>query len=448
MTYDVVIIGAGTSGAYLARKLAERGHRVLAVDKCTKDRIGTKYDIFHIEEKEFGRFGLPRPVRGDPEWAFEFTDNYTADPMNLYPKLAKNPVVGLHMHAYTVRLNEWAEEAGAEFLYGAAFEDFLWEDGKIRGVICGRDGKAETLSARVVADCSGMFTNVRTKLPDDCPVENFTLGDEDMFYVILRYVRLLREADYRTGSCGWPFFKSWIAPCEDPTGAIVGIGACHSYDYADGVYAEMLRHIELPPHEPVRIEKGCTPYTRPPYSFVTDNFVVSGDAACLTKPINGEGVTSSMAHLEIVAKVLDRRLRTNRTAKEDLWEINVKYNLAQGADFAFTRVLLTGVVNAASFDEFEYAFESGLISDELMDGMNAGPAFRLPPTFLPKAAATFAKGVRTGRISKNTIKEAVRAFTMATAMKKQYLQFPADPAGFADWCKNTTMMWDYVGKIR
>ena len=449
MQYDVLIIGAGTSGSMLARRLAKRGHSVLLIDRLSREKIGTKYDIFHIEEKEFARFDIPRPVRGDPAWAFEFEKNYTADPENRYPVLAINPIVGLHMHEYTALLNDLAAEAGAKLEYEACFTELLYNaDGTIGGARYKQGGKEKTAEARVTVDCSGMFTKVRTSLPAGECIENFALSDEDMFYVLLHYVKLDRPEDYLDGSCGWPFFKSWIAPCEDPTGAIVGIGACHSYDYAAEMYQKMLGHITLPPHTEIRTERGCTPFTRPPYSFVTDRFVVSGDAACLTKPMNGEGVTSSMAHLAITANVLDRRLRTDNLSKEALWEINWRYNAAQGADFASTRALLTGVVNAASFGEFMFAFESGLISDDLMAAMNAGPELKLSPVFLAKAAATLGAGILTGKVSRATVKAAGAALKNAGDLKNLYLRFPKTPEGYADWCKTADALWEKVGKIR
>ena len=64
--YDLVVIGAGTTGAYLARQMAKRGHSVLVIEKLPKTKVGTKYDIFHIENREFDRLGIPRPVEGDP----------------------------------------------------------------------------------------------------------------------------------------------------------------------------------------------------------------------------------------------------------------------------------------------------------------------------------------------------------------------------------------------
>ena len=47
--YDLIIIGAGTSGAYLARKMARRGRKVLVLEQLSKESVGTKSDIFHIE---------------------------------------------------------------------------------------------------------------------------------------------------------------------------------------------------------------------------------------------------------------------------------------------------------------------------------------------------------------------------------------------------------------
>ena len=444
--FDVIIIGAGTSGAYLARKLAEREHRVLVIDKLQKSKIGCKYDIFHIEEKEFANFGLPRPVEGDKEWAFEFRKNYTADPKNEFPRLADNPIVGLHMHEYTVRMDEWAAEAGAKFVYGAAFSDFIYnEDGKIGGVKYVYRGKETEKTARVVVDCSGIPAVGRRKLPENYGIETFALADDDMFYVILRYVKLKNEKDYLEGSCGWPFFKSWIAPCADPEGAIIGIGACHSYDYAEKVYNEMLEHITLPEHELQYIEKGCTPYTRPPYATVADNFVVSGDAACLTKAMNGEGVTSSMVHLRLTALALDRALRLGNTSREALWEIDKKYNAKQGAEFAMTRALLTGVVNAATLEEFYFAFQSGMVSDALMNGLSGG---KLPIAEILKSAAAFAGGILKGKVSKNTLKAVFSTLRQALELMGQYQDFPASPAGFEEWRAETDALWQKVGKMK
>ena len=445
-SYDLIVIGAGTSGAYLAQRMARRGHRVLVLEQASKETVGTKYDIFHIEQREFSRLEIPRPKEGDAAWAFEFEKNYNADPLTKFPKCQMNPMVGLHMHAYTLLLDELAEKAGAEIRYGARFSDFLFDDGgKICGVKAEEDGLETAYGARIVADCSGMAVAGRTKLPADYGVETAKLTDEDMFYVVLRYVTLNDPKDYLDGSTFWAYYKSWIAPCADPHGAIIGIGACHSFDYAEQVFAEMEQTVPLPDYTLDHIERGRTPYTRSPYSMVGDNFLVSGDAGNLTKSVNGEGVTSSMVQLQIATEVLDRALKLGDTSRRALWDINRKYNRTQGAEFAMLRALLVGVVNAANFDEFQYAFESGIISDELLNAMNGAP---LPAARVFDAIKGFAGGIAKKKIRTSTVKAALAALKNAVEISDHYKHFPEMPEGFEQWCAKADALYQKIGKIR
>ncbi len=444
--YDLIIIGAGTSGAYLAQRMARRGHKVLVLEQALRETVGTKYDIFHIEQREFSRLEIPRPQQGDKAWAFEFEKNYNADPLTKFAKCQTNPMVGLHMHDYTLLLNELAQQSGAEIRYGARFTDFLFDDGgKICGVKAEENGEGTAFGARIVADCSGMAAAGRTKLPEEYGVETAALTDEDMFYVVLRYVKLHDPKDYLDGSTFWAYYKAWIAPCADPHGAIIGIGACHSFDYAEQVFAEMEQTVPLPDYTLDHIERGRTPYTRSPYSMVGDNFLVSGDAGSLTKSVNGEGVTSSMVQLKIATEVLDRALKLGDTSRRALWDINRKYNRTQGAEFAMLRALLVGVVNAANFDEFQYAFESGIISDELLNAMNGAP---LPTERIFDAIKGFASGIAKKRIRTSTVKAALAALKNAVEISNHYKHFPETEDGFDAWCAKADALYAKIGKIK
>jgi flavin-dependent dehydrogenase len=445
-SYDLIIIGAGTSGAYLAQRMARRGHKVLVIEQLSRAKVGTKYDIFHIERREFDRLDIPRPVEGDPAWAFEFEKNYNADPLTLYPKCQTNPIVGLHMHEYTLLLCDRAEETGAEIKFGCAFEDFLYDDsGKICGVTAKQRGRQVSFGARIVADCSGMAAVGRLKLPDGYGVENTPLTDEDMFYVILRYVTIKNPEDYLDGSTFWAAYKAWIAPCADPHGAIIGIGACHSFEYAEQIYAEMESVVPLPEHEVVRIERGRTPYTRNVYSMVADNFFVSGDAGNLTKSVNGEGVTSAMVQLKLGTEVLDRALKLGDTSRKAMWAVNRYYNMTQGAEFAMLRALLVGVVNAVNFDEFQYVFESGIISDELLNALSGQS---VPPQALLAAAKGFVTGIAKKKLRTSTIKAAVLALKNAVEIMTHYKRFPETEDGFGQWCAKADAIYEKIGKIK
>jgi flavin-dependent dehydrogenase len=444
--YDLVIIGAGTSGAYLAREIAKRGHSVLVIEKNSRDKTGTKYDIFHIEEREFARLGIPRPVEGDAAWAFEFEKNYNSDPLCLYPKLQINPTVGLHLHEYTLLMNDLALEAGAEIEYEAEFVSLTFDKaGRVSGVKYIQGGEEKTAGARITADCSGINAAARTSLPDGYGIENFTPGDDDMFYVILRYVRLKNKEDYLDSSTFWAPYKSWIAPCADPGGAIIGIGACHSFEYAERMYAEMEKTVPLPEYELVKVEMGRTPFTRSPYSLVADNFIVSGDAGCLTKSVNGEGVTSSIYMLKIAAAAIDRAFKTGDTSKYALWRVNREYNTTQGAEFAMLRAVLTGVINAVGFDEFQYAFRSGLVSDEILGALSGAG---VPPKALLKSLYAFVLGIGGKEISKETVKAALGAVKNAAEIMIHYKNYPETPEGFEEWCAKADRLYERIGKIK
>ena len=66
--YDVIIVGGATSGSYFAKLLAEKGHKVLIIEKNAKSKVGSKYDIFHMPKKDFEHFNVPLPKKGDKEW--------------------------------------------------------------------------------------------------------------------------------------------------------------------------------------------------------------------------------------------------------------------------------------------------------------------------------------------------------------------------------------------
>lgn len=440
--YDVVIVGAATSGAWLARSLAEKGRKVKVIEKLSEETLGRRLDIFHVAKREFERFGLPEVREGDLEYAFSFDETLTSSPYNRHPKVTRDTIVGMHMAEYILLMNKYAKEAGAEIEYSAPFRSFIMEDGVVRGVNYGED---KTAYAKVVIDCSGVESVARRALPEGYGVETFEVTPEDKFYVILRYVKFLGE---KPALNGWPFYKTWIAPCADPDGAIIGIGACHSYDYAEEVYAQFEKDIEIPPYELTRIERGTTPYTRPPFSFVGDNFVVSGDAGCLTKPNNGEGVTSSMVHLEIVSEVVDKAIGAGDTTKEALWEINVEYNKKQGADFASTRAILTKAVNATR-DEFELFFEKDIIFNEkFLNGVAESPEIKMTLGDIWNIVTGVLGGLINKRLSWKTIKALIEGLSLGGQLKTHYLMFPKTPEKYNEWAVRAGDLWNQVGKMK
>ena len=118
--YDVLVIGGSTTGSWFARKMAEKGHKVLMIEKEDKKNISRAYDIFHMSKKEMDQFGLEIPEPGSKEFGFTFEGSPVMSPFGNYAKSGKPAtVVGLHKHEYILFMHEKAKKAGAKIVCGA-----------------------------------------------------------------------------------------------------------------------------------------------------------------------------------------------------------------------------------------------------------------------------------------------------------------------------------------
>lgn len=438
--YDVLVVGGATSGAYFAYKMAKMGYSVKVIEKLNRENLGRKMDIFHVSKGDFPRFDIPVSVEGDDAWAFEFTDNGFSSPSNKYTVSSKSETVGLHMHEYTLLMVDRAIKSGVDFEYEASFSEFIFEN----GVICGaryKSGRStKKVYSRVVVDCSGSAAVARSSLPKGYGVENFKISEEDLFYVILRYVKF---SSPRVNTF-WLNTKSWYAPYSmDPTEKIIGTGATRSYDRAKADAARLDSVSLTGDYEVIKTEMGTTPYRRPPYSLVADNFIVAGDSACLTKPECGEGVTSSMVMIDIAARVLDGAFKQNDTSKEKLWKINCEYNTKQGADFSLVRAFLTKLVNNATDDELEYCFSHGIIFNSKFLGEDNFYA-----KDVVKTITSIIAGISTKHISGKTIFAVMSGAKLGFELRQHYLSFPESVSDYDIWCQKAQKLWDKVGKVK
>ncbi|MCE5187987.1 MAG: NAD(P)/FAD-dependent oxidoreductase [Eubacteriales bacterium] len=444
---DILVVGAATAGSYFARKIAEAGHSVLVIEKLTKESLGRRLDIFHVAKADFARFELPLPEKND-DLAFEFSGGRTFSAFDRYPKNTPATVVGMHMYRYIARLNNWAREAGAVFVYGAAFLDFLYENGRIIGAVYEQNGERHEVYAKLVADCSGIPSVARRNLPVGYGVENFAISNTEQFYVTLRYVVYHDPMDYVKSTRGWTYYKTWEAPEGSADSAILGVGANYSYDEGEKVFAAFERAVKLPRYTVKRIERGTTPYRRPPYSFVADGFLVSGDAACLTKPSAGEGVTASMVQLEIAAEVVNRLLdEGGYVTRARLWPINTRYVAAQGKAFAGQLATLIGAMSSTA-EENDFFFQHDVIfSDKTFAALGNGEPLAFPAGELLRMAAVMAGGVFTGKLRVSTIRSLLRGMQNGSRAEALYASYPTNESGYDAWIIRAEAFWKSCGSM-
>lgn len=163
--YDILIIGGGPAGSSTATILAEHGHRVLVLER-------EKFPRYHVGESlipfTFGpleRLGMiPRMKKSHfmKKYSVSFVqpDGRRSQPFYFHTRYDKETIAQtwqvLRSEFDEMLLNN-ARERGAEVREETAVTRLLKDDsGRVIGVeVCGKDGRTESLFARLVIDASG-----------------------------------------------------------------------------------------------------------------------------------------------------------------------------------------------------------------------------------------------------------------------------------------------------
>jgi flavin-dependent dehydrogenase len=440
---DVLIVGAGAAGSYFGWQMARSGYSVVIVERSERASVGKRLDVFHIDSVKFAEFGVPPPEEDSPEFCVILEKGISYSPEGKYPKAVRYPFHVMRMPLFLQRLFTLAESEGAELEFSTEFTKLVHQDGRISGAVVRREGEELTVRARLVVDASGINAVVRTTLPAGYGVENFKTAPDQKFYVVLRYITWLDPDRPRTVDAeGWTFYKAWVAPSFHERGAIIGIGATGSYDHAEEVFREFTAAITLPPHQVDKIERGVTPYRRPPYSVVGDGFLCLGDSACLTKPFSGEGVTSGWTLCKIALEVVDQVLQKDGyLTAESLWPINVRYFRDQGAKFAG---ILATVPSAANVSKREnsYLFEKDVVfSEDDLTEMNRDFEMHLTTGKILRIVGVIFLGLLSGDYSLASLKALLRSVRISGKIRGHYESFPEARSGFTSWADTAEDLW-------
>ena len=447
---DIIVVGAGTAGIYFGWKMAQKGFKVIIIDKSSQEKLGTRLDSFHVDSDKFEEFGVEPPHEGDAELITTFDRRISKSPFDHYPKVVYYPFHVMRHPIFLARLTKLAKEAKAQVQYETKFIEFLFEDGKIVGISAERAGENIKYKAKLVVDAAGMHTPVRSSLPEGYGIENFEIADNEQFYVILRYInwknreQLMEEKDN-----GWTYYKTWIAPAPEGSDAVLGIGQPLSYDKGEEVLKDFLNTVEIPEYDIVKFERGSTPYRRSPFSMVADGILILGDAACLTKPFSGEGITSGWTLAKIaIEEITKLPPQEGIYTKNQLWPINTRYQCDQGAKFSELLSQIPAAANTLK-KENEYLFKKDIIfSAEDLTSMNRDFQMNLTTKKLVKIVGLLIWGLLSGNYTFKNLKSLVGALGTSGKIRTHYANYPQDPAKFEEWKATAIKLWAKVPKMQ
>ena len=443
--FDVLIVGAATVGSFLARKIAESGHRVLILEQQSKEKLARIPEVLRVHTADFAHYALPMP-EGEDDFAFSCTGGNVFSARGLFPKKIECATVGVYRFRYVARLNAWAREAGAEIRYRAAFVDFLYEEGHIAGAIYEQDGVRHDVRAKLVADCSGTASVARNRLPAGNGVENAPVAPDFLRYVTLRHVAYHEPRDYVSCIRGWTYYSIWEAQEGRADCAILGTWADGSYEAGERAFAALQRAVKLPRYTVLRTERRTMPNRYPLFSFVADGFFASGDAAFIAAPGTGVGFTVCLPQLRIAAEEIDRLLNEGgRLTRARLWNINARFYAEKGGMLAAQNAMLAGFPRT-TVNEDDYFFRHDVVfSEQTILALSRGTK----PTFSAKekllSALVLLGGALTGRVRFLTIGRLLRCMQNTARAVKLYANYPATEAGYDAWVSRAERFWKDCG---
>lgn len=313
--YDIAVVGVGPAGARTARRFAERGHDVLAL--------------------EGGEVGRPLACSGHVStdlWAFLDDDAPGA--------LRQNEVRGARFHtggpeteserfyreepisnvidrvALDRRLAGLAREAGAAVRENRTVTAVEERTDRVALTVSTPDGE-RTVEARLVAGCDGPTSRVRRALSLPEP--------DELLHGVLGFDDDPDGGDFVDVHLTPPGFFAWRIPRGD-AGVEYGLAAPPGTDVS-GQFASL---IESYGADVSRRCSGTIP-VGPPARTTTDRGFLVGDAAAMTKPFTGGGIVYGMTAADCAAETVDPDDPSTLADYDDAWRAELGREIRLGA---------------------------------------------------------------------------------------------------------------------
>ena len=408
----IIIIGAGHGGLQAAKVLAKADFDVTIYEKSSKEKVG--YDWRDdIEPTVFDDLNIPVPEEAYRTSCPSLIAPFSETPLFVFSKEEKREW-NVDRNKFVLMLSDLAEKEGAKIYFEKEVENLIVEGGAVKGVSISN----EKIYADLVIDSSGLESPFRKQVADNFGMTK-DITEGDAFSVFRAYYKANPDVPYPEKHLKKIYLKhighegiSWCVCKKDGT---VDVLVGKTGKLSDIELNDSLR--ELKKHNPIigdEIVRGGVfakiPVRYPLTKMVGDGYAVIGDAAFMTIPLIGSGISNSLRAGQMLASEI---INANSVSPEIIWKYQVKYYREIGAEHYLVDCLKRMLL-AAKDEDIKYMFECGAINEDDMRCISCGEGLKLTPKsvaeklgkgikksgFLISLASAGVKGLRAQNIAK------------------------------------------------
>ncbi|XVH30791.1 geranylgeranyl reductase family protein [Haloferacaceae archaeon DSL9] len=432
-SYELVVVGGGTGGAFAAATAADAGLEVVILERKSPEEAGhiacgdaikgtstfpDVIDLEHLREESFTNQEIRRAIFENPKGE------------NVEIPFDSGPGAVVDRKRYGEVILEEAERLGAEIHYDTVVQDVTQnDDGRVTGVRAKRKGSVERYEADLVVDAAGALSLLQDKADFSGTHFDTNVRYSQFCSAYREIIDVDEEVDWKDAIVFKPTEELgylWYFP---RTGTRINAGLGFQMDQEPmQMIPALKRDIESRPElagATVVNKLGAALPTRRPYdSAVANGFVAVGDAAGHVNPVTGGGIPGAAKSAVWATRRAIAALADGGVSEADLWE----YNRDVMTDFGkrFAAVDLYNIWGTAHDVDQLTDIVSAVPGQQLADAVGYGQSSSMN---LPLKLRTL---VQT-RGYWNEFVDLYKIQKKAKALTAHYERYPSDPRGFPSW---------------
>ncbi len=389
LSFDVVVVGAGTAGASAALNLARSGAKVALLERRSLDSCGPRW-VNAVPAWMFDAAGIERPVPPEAQDRGSSMQFFNKSGQ-LQFKLDDNPAWKIDMRLLVHRLIDDCRRAGVECFEHLSVTGLTLEDGRpvaLEGLqdIPKQPVVARRFRARLFVDATGLSGAIRKQVPllrAQCPEvasrhlisaaqEMCEIADPDHARAFLDSLHAQPE-----------HVLAWFG--MQGGYSTVNILADAEFKHADLLVGTIVSHSSVTGPEMLRSLKkrnswlgrgsfggaGLIPIRRPYDRLVAPGIALIGDSACQVFPAHGSGIGLGMIAGKLLADAVGRF--HDPGSIESLWGYQVEFQRSYGSVLAFFD-MMRRALQEMSGQEVDRLIEARFLNVNMMrQGMDQKP---------------------------------------------------------------------------